>query len=161
MLKKLSDKGALLAVDCVSLAPCDLKAVVPWFIKPNGQEIKALTGDAPHTPEEAAEAAKKLVRLSYCRTAMATLGGDGAGWSDGTDSYAVYAPKIESPLSTVGAGDSAVAGMLAGTAQSLPITETLRLAAAYGTASCMTPGTRPPRPEDVKALLPQIGITKI
>ncbi len=161
MLKALSDGGAELAVDCASLSPCDLEKLVPWFIKPNEQEIKSFFRSAPEGIEDAAEAAKKLVLSGFCRTAMVTLGGDGAAWSDGKDAYILRVPRLSSPLSTVGAGDSTVAGMLAGTARGLPLAQTLRLAAAYGTAACMTPGTRPPRPEDIERLLPQTVLEKI
>lgn len=64
-------------------------------------------------------------------------------------------------LAANGAGDSAIAGLLAAAARGAAKEDRLRLAMAYGTAACMTRGTLPPRPADVETLLPQIKIERV
>lgn len=152
MLKKLIDGGAKLVIDSASFTPDDLRELHPWFIKPNEQEIEGFLGRTPKTLREAADDAKELVGEGVSETVMISLGGDGAAFADKENAYLLHVPKLEHPLSTIGAGDSTIAGLLAGTAKGLSQEETLRLAVAYGTAACMTAGTLPPRPEDVEAV---------
>ena len=161
MLKKLIDGGAKAVVDSASFTPDDLKELHPWFIKPNEQEIEAFLGRTPKTAREAARDAEALVKAGVSETVMISLGGDGAAFSDGENTYVLKVPKLENPVSTIGAGDSTVAGLLAGTAQGLSQAEALRLAVAYGTAACMTAGTLPPRPEDVKTVLAQTKAERV
>ena len=161
MLKKLIAGGAKVVVDSSSFTPDDLREIHPWFIKPNEQEIESFSESVPKDAKEAAGVAKKLVQSGVSETVMISLGGDGAAWSDGKDCYVLHVPKIEHPVSTIGAGDSTIAGLLAGTAEELPIGQTLSLGVAYGTAACMTPGTQPPRPEDVRNVLSRIKIEKV
>ena len=150
MLKKLIDGGAKLVIDSASFTPDDLKELHPWFVKPNEQEIDGFLGRTPKTLREAAADAKELVKSGVSETVMISLGGEGAAFADRENAYLLQVPKLEHPLSTIGAGDSTIAGLLAGTAKGLSKEETLRLAVAYGTAACMTAGTLPPRPEDVE-----------
>ena len=69
--------------------------------------------------------------------------------------FTASAPKVR-VCSTVGAGDSSIAGFLAAEAARLPAQERLATAVAYGSAACMTMGTRPPEPSDIARLLPNI-----
>ena len=161
MLKKLIAGGAKVVVDSASFTPNDLRELHPWFIKPNEQEIGMFLGKTPASVREAADAARELVLAGISETAMISLGGDGAAYSDGKNTYVLHVPKLENPVSTIGAGDSTIAGLLAGTAQGLPQTDALRLAVAYGTAACMTAGTLPPLPKDVGNVLVQTQAERV
>lgn len=161
MLKKLIAGGAKVVVDSASFSPDDLRDIRPWLIKPNEQEIEAFLKRTPETATDAAFAARKLVRAGISETAMISLGGDGAAYSDGENTYVLHVPKLEHPISTIGAGDSAIAGLLAGVAAELPQAGALRLAVAYGTAACMTAGTNPPRPRDVSAVYANTVATRV
>lgn len=156
LLAELIRGGAKTAMDSSSFDKQDLLEIRPWLIKPNEQEIVAFLGTAPASLPEAAAAARKLVLDGISETVMITLGGDGAVWSDGKDTCILNIPRLENPVSTIGAGDSTIGGMLAGAAKGLPTDEMLRLAVSYGTAACMTEGTKPPRPEDVQRVFAQV-----
>ena len=65
----------------------------------------------------------------------------------------VAAPDKGKPLSTIGAGDSTVAGYMAATAKGDDVETALRLASSFGSAACYTEGTRPPMPDCVAELL--------
>ena len=91
---------------------------------------------------------------------MISLGSKGAILSCDDGCFVAYAPKI-SALSTIGAGDSSIAGFIAAAKQGMDCSQMLRYAVAYGSAACMTEGTRPPRKDDVEALLPNIAVEKI
>ena len=64
-------------------------------------------------------------------------------------------------LSTVGAGDSFVGGMVSALAAGKPIEEAFRTGVAAGSAAVMSPGTELCSEEDVKRLLPKVVIEEI
>lgn len=160
-LKSQIQSGAKVIVDSNSLSPEDLQEIRPWFIKPNEQEIEAFLGRSVTDARDAAHAAKELVEKGVAEEVMISLGGDGAAWSDGLRMLILAVPRLEHPASTIGAGDSTLAGLLAATAKGADAKEALRTAVAYGTAACMTPGTLPPRPEDIAAVLAQVTVTEL
>ncbi len=160
-LKRLIASGIRLIVDSNSLSPEDLVKIRPWFIKPNEQEIAAFLGRTVTDLQDAADAAYELVGRGVAEEVMISLGGDGAVWSDGKRKLILKVPKLEHPLSTIGAGDSTLAGLLAATAKGLDKADALANAVSFGTAACMTAGTLPPLPEDVAKVLEQVRVTEL
>ncbi len=148
-LGRLIDGGVRMIVDSNSFAPEDLVKIHPWLIKPNEQEIVSFLGTPVESAEDAARAAGELVRRGVAEEVMISLGGDGAVWSDGKESLILSVPKLAHPVSTIGAGDSTLAGILHATARGADRETVLRTAVSFGTAACMTEGTLPPKPEDV------------
>ena len=157
-LKRQIAAGLRVVVDSNSFTPQDLRDIHPWLIKPNEQEIVSFLGSPVRTAQDAADAAARLVREGVAGQVMISLGGDGSVWSNGDERLILSVPRLEHPVSTIGAGDSSIAGFLSAAAQGLSARETVRRAAAYGTAACMTPGTLPPRPEDIFSVSAQIQI---
>ena len=160
-LLNIKSLGARLVVDSNSLTVDDLKKIKPFLIKPNDQEIASLLGRDVKELKDAAECAKALARGGVAEQVMISLGERGAVWSDGIRTLSVSCPAIKSPVSTIGAGDSTVAGFIAATAAKLDTGTTLRCSSAFGTASCMTEGTRPPRPEDVREMFARITVSEV
>jgi 6-phosphofructokinase 2 len=72
----------------------------------------------------------------------------------------VTPPQVE-VRSTVGAGDSTVAGLVLKLSQGHGIEEASRWAVAAGTAATLTPGTELCRREDVERLLPQVKVERL
>lgn len=160
-LQDLTRAGAHLVVDSASFTPEDLKILHPWFVKPNEEEAAWFLGRSPETPEEAAKAAERLVQDGIAETVMISLGKGGAAASNGLKTVVIRVPEIERPVSTIGAGDSVIAGLMAGSAAGLSFEEALRNAAAFGTAACLTPGTLPPEPEDIARIRNNIAVTAV
>ncbi len=156
-LKKLEGAGAKIAVDSNSFGFEDLGLIRPWFIKPNEQEISTLLGRPVSSREDAVKVAKELVDMGAAEEVMISLGALGSVFAAKNAAYTVSVPEIR-PLSTIGAGDSTVAGYMAGTAEGRSIPECLRLAAAFGSAACLTEGTRPPKPEDIASLYEKVTV---
>jgi 1-phosphofructokinase/6-phosphofructokinase 2 len=152
-LKQLKAAGAKLILDSQSFLPMELREIGPYLIKPNEQEIGELYGRESGSLETAAKSARDLARAGISEQVMISLGARGAVWSDGDRCLAVRVPSLTGPISTIGAGDSVIAGYLAGCAAQYDIEKTLALAAAYGTAACMREGTLPPLPRDVRSTL--------
>ena len=160
-LRHLIETGACVIVDSNTFTPNDLSEIAPWFIKPNEQEIEAYIGRPIRDARDAADVACELVKRGIAKEVMISLGGDGAAWSNGQRRLILGVPKLEHPVSTIGAGDSTLAGLLAATAQEADTAEALRMALAYGTAACMTEGTLPPRPEDVRSVFEQVTVSEL
>lgn len=153
-LKRLQAKGAKVVIDSKSFTLEDLFVLRPWLIKPNQEEIAEYFGCEIRNLEEAAEKAK-LLHEKGIANAMISLGGDGALLACKEGVFTVHAPKIR-PVSTIGAGDSSIAGFLAAAAEGKSAADCLKTAVAYGTAACLTAGTLPPRQEDIHSILSRI-----
>ncbi|WP_402844153.1 1-phosphofructokinase family hexose kinase [Microbacterium sp. GXS0129] len=120
----------------------------PDLIKPNEDELAELVG-ASALPDvsDVAAAASELVRGGIANV-LVTLGGDGAILADADGVLATPAPRIQ-VSSTVGAGDSALAGYLLADIAGAGREERLRQAIRYGSAAATLPGTQPPSPADL------------
>lgn len=159
MLARLKKRGVRFVIDSRSFSKEDLLAAKPWLIKPNEEEIAAYT-DAPVFDLASAKQASNQLRDEGIENVMISLGGRGAVLACADGCYVAHAPKVQ-VLSTIGAGDSAIAGFCAAILEEKPYAEALRYAIAYGSAACLTEGTRPPQKEDVAVLLEQIQIERI
>lgn len=144
---RLCAAGIRVAVDSRSFALADLLETKPFLIKPNQEEIAAYLGRDIDTFDQVREAAEDLHRAGI-ENVMISLGEKGALLSCDGGTFVASAPAI-SPVSTIGAGDSSIAGFLAACVAGYDARDSLRMAVAYGSAACLTPGTRPPRPGDV------------
>jgi len=80
--------------------------------------------------------------------ALVTLGGDGAVLITADGAWAGRPPRIR-VHSTVGAGDSSLAGYLIADARGDEPAERLRSSIRYGAAAASLPGTQAPRPSDL------------
>ncbi|MEV6224575.1 1-phosphofructokinase family hexose kinase [Nocardia fluminea] len=122
----------------------------PDLVKPNSEELAQLTGlDAVdlENPMAAAEAAMTLIERGV-GAVLATLGAAGAVLVTAEDAWFAAAPSIVA-RSTVGAGDSALAGYLLADLAGASPADRLRTAVAYGSAATALPGTELPGPADI------------
>ena len=86
---------------------------------------------------------------------MVSMGEQGALLLTGGNVYTAVPPQIGA-VSTIGAGDSTIAGFIAGTALGETPARCLKRAVAYGTAACLTEGTLPPRLDDIVKIWEEI-----
>ncbi len=114
------------------------------LLKPNQEELEALVGRALPTVGAVTEAAREVLSWGN-ESALVTLGGHGGLLVTEESVLWARGPRVRT-RSTVGAGDSALAGFLSreGTPE-----ERLRQAVAWGTAAVALPGTTVPRPDDI------------
>lgn len=154
--------GVRIAVDTSDAPLAALAAALPGsapdLIKPNGEELAQLAGTGATDLEEAAvagdlapvaAAARVLVELGV-GAVMATLGPAGAVLATPEGAWHATAPEV-TVVSTVGAGDSSVAGYVLADVRGGDEAQRLRTAMAYGSAAASLPGTSLP----VSADLPQ------
>ncbi|MFN7135479.1 MAG: 1-phosphofructokinase family hexose kinase [Myxococcales bacterium] len=149
-----ADLGARTVIDASGAA---LRAVVdagPALLKPNRRELEALTGEKVVDAGCAVRLARTLVARGVSAV-LVSLGSDGAVIVTADEAVRLTAPDV--PISsTVGAGDSMVAGVVLGLAHGDAYVDAARRGIAAGTAAVMTPGTELCRREDFDRLLPQI-----
>ena len=91
---------------------------------------------------------------------MISLGGDGAVLACKEGFFYAKPPTVK-VRSTIGAGDSMLAGFIDGTLNGFCVGNVLKRATAYGTAACMQEGTLPPKQEDIKKLEGLISIKSL
>ncbi len=159
MLANLQQKGVKIVLDSRSFSLGDLLDVQPWLIKPNEEEIASYANIAVRDFPTAEEAARQL-HAKGIENVMISLGSQGALLCCPQGCFAAHAPTIEA-ISTIGAGDSAIAGFCAAAGMGLDATEKLRYAISYGSAACMVMGTQAPKEHDIQALLPQIKVVAL
>lgn len=110
----------------------------PFMIKPNRMELEAMAGRPLTDVRTIRDTALAYIEMGI-RVVAVSLGDDGAFITNGTESY--YAPRMDiAPLSTVGAGDSMVAGLAAGFIGEKPLDECFRMGVACASAKCLTDG---------------------
>jgi len=129
-----------------------------FLLKPSWLELEQLVGRKLSDIAAIATAAAELVARRYAQIVVASVGPDGAVVASpaGTEHFA--APQIE-VKSTVGAGDSMVAGIVFGLSQGRSLAQAARLGIAAGAAALMRPGTELCRREDVVRFLMPQGLT--
>lgn len=160
VVARLSDLRCRVAVD-TSDAPLTALAqafgtAAPDLIKPNADELAGLTGTSGPQLEDAAArgdhgpvvaAARQLVDRG-ARTILVTLGAAGAVLVDPSGSWIAGAPPI-TPRSTVGAGDSSLAGYVRAELAGADPAGRLQMAVAYGSAAAALPGSALPTPAQI------------
>ena len=152
LIGALRPAGARLAVD-TSDAPlaalaARLPEAAPDLVKPNGEELGQLVGvDGAELERRAADGdttpvvgAARTLRDRGVRTALVTLGGAGAVLVDDDEAWFANTPAVQ-VRSTVGAGDSALAGYLLAEARGLPPRDRLMWAVHHGSVAASLPGT--------------------
>jgi 1-phosphofructokinase family hexose kinase len=134
----------------------DLK---PDMIKPNEDEAARLLGwpseEIRENPERALAAMKDMARI-----VLLTLGADGAWLEVGDQVWHAVPPKIEAK-STIGSGDSLLAGVLYAHEQGNDWGECLRLGVACGAATAMTDGSEIARRPVVESLISRVDVRKV
>ncbi|QOC25337.1 1-phosphofructokinase [Microbacterium hominis] len=141
-----------IAVDTSGAA---LRAVVergaPDLIKPNDEELVELAG-VPLDPAlplaEAVRAVASQLVPERVGAAFVTLGGDGAVLVTADGAWFGTPPPTR-VRSTVGAGDSSLAGFLLADVAGAAPDERVRSGIRYGSAAAALPGTQAPTPDDL------------
>ncbi|AZS37074.1 Tagatose-6-phosphate kinase [Microbacterium lemovicicum] len=123
----------------------------PDLIKPNEDELAELVGEGPAPAAEVLDAAVRQAQTLVADrvgAVLVTLGADGALLVTADEALRAAAPRI-TVASTVGAGDSSLAGYLIAADAGGDPAQCLRSAVVYGAAAASLPGTQIPTPADV------------
>ena len=151
MLLRFHEHDIRFVIDSRSFTLADLIEVRPYLIKPNEEEIVAYMHREVNTMEDALLSARELHDTGITNV-MISMGAQGAVLVSDTGAYVTKAPSIV-PVSTIGAGDSSIAGFLAALSLGEREENALRYAVAFGSAACLTEGTSAPRAEVIRSFL--------
>ncbi len=158
LLKELKKGGAKIVIDSKSFKKEDILEVAPYLIKPNEEEIFEYSDISDLTIDSVGKAASYLRRKGIDNV-LVSLGKNGAYLSGEEGEFYTKAPEIKA-VSTIGAGDSVIAGFIFGIVKGLSKEEAFKRGVAFGSAACLKDGTKAPDKEDIEKLLNEITIIK-
>lgn len=138
ILARLAGKGIRTVVDAAGDLLRNVLKYRPFLVKPNHHELGDLFGRELKTEEEIVSCAEKLRGLGAANV-LVSMAGDGAMLVDEQGNVRRQAAYIGQVKSSVGAGDSMVAGFLAGLERG-DREYALRLGAAAGGATAFSDG---------------------
>ena len=135
--KKLEQNKVRFIVDATKELLMNVLKYKPFLIKPNKEELEETFKEKIETKEEIIEHAKKLQKMG-AQNVLISLGGEGAILvTSENKEYFINAPKGK-VLNTVGAGDSMVAGFVAGYEKSGDYEYAFKMGIATGSASAFS-----------------------
>ncbi len=127
LLQRLARLGARVALDTSGAALREGLALSPWLIKPNEEELAQARDLNPADAQVLADEARRLnARIEHV---VMSQGAAGVSWFSPAAAWHAKPPKVR-VVSTVGAGDSLLAGMLHGLLAGWPAERTLAHATA-------------------------------
>ena len=144
------ERGARVAIDSSGAPFAAAVAAQPHLVKPNHEELAELVGHDLPTLADVRDAARDLV-AGGIEVVAVSLGGDGALLVT-ADECAHARATITAPLSTVGAGDCMLAGLLHGLSTGLDPADALMTGVTWGAAAVTLPGSRVPAPDDLDGI---------
>lgn len=139
IMARLNGRGVRIVVDAEKNLLLNVLQYHPFLIKPNNHELGDMFGMTLVTDEEIIEYAGKLQEKGACNV-LISMAGDGAILVDETgQTYKMGVPE-GTVKNSVGAGDSMVAGFVAGYLEQRDYRHALRLGSAAGSASAFSEG---------------------
>jgi len=149
--------GAKFALDCSGPA---LKAALDegvWLVKPNLSELEDYAGWPLEAQDQQIAAARSIVLRGGAEIVALTLGEAGALLV--TERRAWRAPALPiRRVSSVGAGDSFMGGLVFALASGLNLEDAFRYGVAAGSAALLFPGTELAHAADIERLLPLVRV---
>jgi 1-phosphofructokinase/6-phosphofructokinase 2 len=150
LVSRVRERGLRVAIDSSGAPFAAAVAAKPHLIKPNHEELAELVDHDLPTLGHVRDAAHELVAGGIDVVAV-SLGGDGALLVT-ADECAHARATITAPLSTVGAGDCMLAGLLHGLSTGLDPADALMTGVTWGAAAVTLPGSRVPAPDDLDGI---------
>jgi 6-phosphofructokinase 2 len=155
----VQSQGARAIVDADGAALRAALKARPFAIKPNLNELRRATGRLLRTEADILAIAGDLNRAGV-EIVVVSRGRRGVLVVSRGERYRAIPPPVK-VRSTVGAGDSTVAGFVWKHAGGKSLEECARFAAAAGTAATLAPGNQLCRLRDAQRLAPKIRVEKL
>lgn len=152
--------GAKIVIDTSGPALAAVLDEGVTLIKPNLVELIEFVAAPLDGEAERIAACRALAADGRAEMVALTLGDDGALLVTADRAWRAQPMNID-VVSSVGAGDSFVGGMVAALAAGNELDQAFRVAVAAASAAVLSPGTELCHEEDVKRLLPQVKISEI
>ncbi len=148
-------KNAKFIADTSGEALKEAAATGAYLLKPNLGELASLTGILNIEASEIESIARKVLHQFPVEILVVSAGSEGAILFTEDETYKVAAPAVKRK-STVGAGDSMLAGIIYSLSQQSTLKQALQYGVACGTAATINPGTELCKPADAAMLYKKI-----
>lgn len=150
IMARLEGRGVCIVVDAEKDLLTRVLRYRPLLVKPNNHELGDIFGVTLRTRDEVVPYAKRLQGLGAANV-LVSMAGEGGVLVDETGAVHQSPAAKGTVVNSVGAGDSSVAGFLAGLIETGSYEDAFRMALAAGSASAFSDhlATRP----EVEALL--------
>lgn len=139
IMERLDGRGIRIVVDATKDLLLNVLQYHPFLIKPNNHELGEMFGTELHTDEEIIHYAR-LLQEKGAQNVLISMAGDGAILITEDGQALKRKPPRGTVKNSVGAGDSMVAGFVAGYLRSGSYEEALKLGTASGSASAFSEG---------------------
>lgn len=159
LVERVNQQGGRAVVDSHSEALQLAIEAKPWLVRLNHYILEMLMKRRMDTVKDTAEAAR-MIQQQGVEFVCVTLGDEGAILVDADNSYHCAAPRMHKQ-STVGCGDSLVAGLIAAANRGETPEQMLRLGVVCGSATASHPGTELFRRDEIEALCADIEVTQL
>ncbi len=157
-IQQLSECGAKVILDTSGEAfKLGLRAQ-PYLIKPNRHEVEECLGRLIHSKDDLKQAAQSFI-VDGVEVVCISDGPRGGYFFTKDDSFFVPAVKVD-VKSTVGAGDSMVAGLAYMLENHMSLEDGAKLACALGTCSVALEGTAAPSKKAVDAMIERLSVER-
>lgn len=162
---RLKSQGKTVVLDASGESFQQAIAAAPYAIKPNVEELQDLLNRlSPNPPtltteSDIVQAARQLLAQGI-RCVVVSMGAKGAIFVE--DDAAVWArpPQVD-VVSTVGAGDAMVSGLVTGKLRGLDLADCARLATAFSIGALGQVGPRLPPPAAIEAFMAQVNVESV
>ncbi len=157
LIKTIQQHNVPLAIDTSGSALATAIEHRPFFIKPNSDELT----ETYHLPANSFTEQQILLN-KHCKSIehiVVSMGADGVNWFHQGHNLHAHSPNV-TVKSTVGAGDTLLAGMLHGLLSQFTKNETLTFATALASHAVTQAGLNTPDAETLKKLQQQVHITE-
>jgi 6-phosphofructokinase 2 len=152
LLKMLAGKNVKVVIDTSGQALIETLKENVYLVKPNQRELAQLAGKEFLSKNEQEDFAMELINSKKAKLVVVSMGARGAFLASSEGVFYKSAPSVK-VKSTIGAGDSMVAGMVYAIQQGLSSEEILKWGVVCGVATTMTEGTNLASQENINKVL--------
>jgi 1-phosphofructokinase family hexose kinase len=160
LVSRLKAQGVWVALDTSGAPLAPALAAGPDLIKPNEVELHELIGTPLPDVQAIVTAARQLAERYGIGWVVVSMGKDGAVFVRENEALLAVPAPIE-VVSTVGAGDAMVAGLVAGSLRQLPLDLIARRATAFSMGAIGQLGSGLPPRSVIDALAERVRVSEV
>lgn len=156
LVAQLKAQGKTVVLDASGEGLRQAISFAPYAIKPNIDELQELVGQHLESEMAIAHAAQKLLAQGI-QCVVVSMGAKGAIFAEADEAIVVRPPEIE-VVSTVGAGDAMVSGLVTGKLRGLSLIDCARLATAFSMGALSQVGPRLPPQKTIESFMNKVNV---
>ena len=156
---RLKAQGKTVVLDASGESLRQAIPFAPYAIKPNVDELQELCGHALENEGAIVQTAQDLLSKGI-QCVVVSMGAQGAIFAEAQEVVLARPPKVE-VVSTVGAGDAMVSGLIVGKLRGFSLPDCARLATAFSIGALSQIGPRLPPLGTIESFMEQVMISTL